>query len=170
MTANRELDSALQAEELIAWNDRSAQQWRAFANANPAVLTVPCDIYRAKTVGELLQHIVAAELRYAERLSGTFPTDYAAIPCDSVEEIFHVHDRALALLRGLLDRNDYDWREKLEFATLTAGTLRAPRRAILFHALLHAMRHYAQLSTLVRQAGFPTGFAADYLTMDAERV
>jgi uncharacterized damage-inducible protein DinB len=43
-------------------------------------------------------------------------------------------------------------------------------RTILLHALLHAMRHYAQLSTLVRQAGFATGFASDYLLMDAERV
>jgi len=162
--------SAIQAEELMAWNDHSARQWRDFVNANPSVLTVPCDIYRARTVGELLRHIVAVELRFAERLTGVPPTDYAAIPNGSAEEIFGIHDRALDLLRGLLARNDFDWREKLEFPTLTAGNWRASRRTILFHALLHAIRHYAQLSTLVRQAGFPTGFVADYLLMDAERV
>jgi uncharacterized damage-inducible protein DinB len=161
--------SALQAEELLAWNDHAAQQWRAFASANPAVLNVPCDIYRAKTVGELLQHLVAVELRYAERLSGVPTSDYAALPFGSAEEIFSTHDRALELFRNLLKRTNIDWYEKLEFTTLTAGTLRAPRRAMLFHAMLHAIRHYAQLSTLVRQAGFPTGFAGDYLFMDAER-
>jgi uncharacterized damage-inducible protein DinB len=168
--ANGELGPTLQAEELMAWNDHSAQQWRAFANANPDVLTVPCDIYRAKTVGELLQHIVAAELRYAERLLEKTPTDYAAIPFGTAEEIFRSHDQAMDLYRKLLARDDFDWSVKLEFPTLTAGTMRAPRRTIFFHAMLHAIRHYAQLSTLTRQAGFPTGFGGDYLWMDMERV
>jgi uncharacterized damage-inducible protein DinB len=168
--ANDEVSPALQAAELIAWNDQAAQQWRAFANANPEVLTVPCDIYRAKTVGELLQHIVAAELRYAERLSEMTPTDYSAISFSTAEEIFRTHDHAMDLFRTLLARDDFDWSAKLTFPTLTAGTMRAPRRTIFFHAMLHAIRHYAQLSTLVRQAGFSTGFGGDYLWMDMQRV
>jgi len=168
--ANDKTSPALQAEELLAWNDHSAQQWRAFANANPAVLTVPCDIYRAKTVGELLQHIVAAELRYAERLSERPTTDYTAIPFGTAEELYSTHDHAMDLFRGLLAQDDFDWSAKLEFPTLTAGTMRAPRRTIFFHAMLHAIRHYAQLHTLTRQAGFPTGFGGDYLWMDAERL
>jgi uncharacterized damage-inducible protein DinB len=168
--ANHETSPALQAEELMAWNDHCAQQWRAFANANPDVLTVPCDIYRARTVGELLQHIVAAELRYAERLSEMTPTDYTAIPFGTAEEIFGAHDRAMDLFRRLLDRDDFDWRARLEFPTLTAGKMRAPRRTVFFHAMLHAIRHYAQLHTLTRQAGFPTEFGGDYLWMDMERV
>ena len=168
--ANDKANPALQAEELMAWNDHSAQQWRAFANANPDVLNVPCDIYRAKTVGELLQHIVAAELRYAERLLEMTPTDYTEIPFGTAEEIFGAHDRAIALFRSLFAKNDFDWSVKLEFPTLTAGTMRAPRRTIFFHAMLHAIRHYAQLHTLTRQSGFPTGFGGDYLWMDMERV
>jgi uncharacterized damage-inducible protein DinB len=167
--ANPVASSALQADELLAWNDHSAQQWRAFANANPAVLTVPCDIYRAKTVGELLQHIVAAELRYAERLSGLPCTDYAAIPLGRAEEVFQAHDHAVDLLRTLLAKDDFDWSLKVDFPTLTAGTLRARRRTFFFHAMLHAIRHYAQLSTLVRRAGFQTDFRGDYLWMDMEQ-
>jgi hypothetical protein len=50
---NGEASTALQAVELMAWNDHSAQQWRAFANATPNVLAVPCDIFRAtKHAGE----------------------------------------------------------------------------------------------------------------------
>jgi len=162
--------SAMRAEELMAWNDDAARRWRTFARANPAVLSVPCDISRAKTVGELLQHVCAVELRYAERLSGMPTTDYSALPFGTADEIFQTHDRAMELFRQLLARDDFDWAEKIEFPTLTAGALRAPRRAILFHALLHAIRHYAQLSTLVRQAGFPTGIVGDYLFMDAERI
>jgi uncharacterized damage-inducible protein DinB len=43
-------------------------------------------------------------------------------------------------------------------------------RTLLFHALLHGIRHYAQLATLTRQAGHPANVAGDYLFMDAQSV
>jgi len=158
---------ALSATELMAWNDKMTAGWRSFVTEHPAVLEVGCDIYRAKTVGELLQHIVAAELRYAERLAGLEATEYDRIPFGTAEEIFATHERALALLRDLLDDENYDWNIELEFGTLTAGRRRAPRRVIFFHAMLHGVRHYAQLGTLVRQAGFAPRLPMDYLMMDA---
>jgi uncharacterized damage-inducible protein DinB len=74
------------------------------------------------------------------------------------------------MLRTLLAEQTYDWYQTIEFKTLTAGTRRAPRRAVLFHALLHGTRHYAQLATLVRRAGYSTGIDSDYLLMDSERI
>jgi hypothetical protein len=35
------------------------------------------------------------------------------------------------------------------------------------HALLHSQRHWAQLATLVRVAGFPSGFKGDLLISQA---
>ena len=37
------------------------------------------------------------------------------------------------------------------------------RRKVLAHALFHSQRHWAQLATLVRAAGFPSGFRGDLL-------
>jgi len=159
---------ALTAEELIAWNEATSQQWRTFVAENPTVLEVKCDIYKAETVGQLLQHIVAAELRYAERLAEFPVSDYAQIPYATAEEIYATHDRALTILRALLADPIYDWSTQLEFATLTAGRRRSSRRTILFHAMLHGVRHYAQLTTLVRQAGFAPKMALDYLLMDSQ--
>ncbi|ADV81955.1 DinB family protein [Terriglobus saanensis] len=161
--------ASLSAEELIAWNDQTAKNWRTLAGENPALLDVPCDISKAKTVGELLQHVVAVELRYAERLSNLPVTDYAQLPFSTAHEIFATHDRALEVLRGLLADLAFDWSEEIEFNTLTAGRLRAPRKAVLHHSLLHALRHYAQLSTLARQHGFGPVPPADYLFLVAKR-
>ena len=61
---------ALTGEELLAWNDTTAGHWRKLLEAHPHLLAVPCDIAGVKSVGELMQHIVAVQLRYAERLSG----------------------------------------------------------------------------------------------------
>jgi len=40
---------------------------------------------------------------------------------------------------------------------------------VLFHALLHGIRHYAQLATLVRQHGIKPEWPMDYLFMGMER-
>ena len=63
-----------------------------------------------------------------------------------------------------------DWDAKLQFQTLTMGLARATRKTVFFHALMHSVRHYAQLATLVRQHGFKTSFPMDYLAMGIEKV
>lgn len=159
---------SLSAAELIAWNQSTTQKWREFTAARPEVLEVPCDVFGSSTCGGLLRHIVASELRYADLLAGYPAGNYAGQSGATSEEIFETHDRALRILDALLKTADFDWEHKIEFPTLTAGLRRAPRRAIFFHCLLHGIRHYAQLATIVRQAGFPAGLAQDYLLMDSE--
>jgi uncharacterized damage-inducible protein DinB len=78
--------------------------------------------------------------------------------------------QGMALVRGILADPAYDWAEELEFTTRRAGTLRATRKTILVHALMHGIRHYAQLATLVRQQGVAPGWPMDYLFMGAQRV
>ena len=159
---------ALTGEELLAWNDTTAQRWCEFVTANPTLLEVPCDIRNATTVGQLLQHIVAVELRYAERLTGQVETDYSAIPYGSGDEILATHNRAVTLFRSLMADPNLDWSYELEFQTITMGWLKSKRKTIFFHALMHSIRHYAQLATLARQHGFKPGWAMDYLMMDAK--
>jgi uncharacterized damage-inducible protein DinB len=157
----------LTAEEILAWNDKTAQGWRQLLTIHPELLTQPCDIAGTKTVAELLQHIVAAQLRYAERLAGLPTSDYDAIPFDSVESIYATHDRAAAIFQQLFV-SDIDWNEPTDFTTRTRGALRSNRKTILFHALLHGIRHYAQLASLVRQCGVKPDWPMDYLFMHAE--
>jgi uncharacterized damage-inducible protein DinB len=161
---------ALTAEELIAWNDATAERWYAFLSANPAVFATSCDIHDAQSVGHFLQHIVAAQLRHAERLAGAPISDYDAVPCATPDEFLASHRRTIALLRAVLADPAIDWTGQMEFNTLTAGRRRSARRTLLFHAMLHGIRHYAQLATLVRQAGFSPNIPGDYLLMDAQPV
>jgi len=153
----------LTATEILDWNDLTAQRWKALLAANPAALELPCDVYGVETVRGLLRHIIAVELRYAERLSGEPVTPYEKVPDGSVEEIFTMHDQSIARYRKLLEDDSIDWDEKLEFTTISAGTRTAPRKRILFHAFLHGIRHYAQLATLVRQHGIKPDWPMDFL-------
>jgi len=160
---------ALSAEEMLDWLEKTSINWRALIEAHPQMLAMPCDVMGVTAVGGLLQHIVAVELRYAEQLSGLPPTEYAAIPFDSAEAIYATHQRAVTLYRKQLE-SDVDWNERINFVTRSRGPARSSRKSILFHALLHGIRHYAQLATLVRQHEIKPGWPMDYLFMDMESV
>jgi uncharacterized damage-inducible protein DinB len=163
------MQPVLTAEEMLAWLETTSTNWRRLVEEHPEILELPCDVMGVGTVGALLQHIVAVEVRYAEQLSGLLVTEYAAIPFDSATAIYATHERAMKMYHELL-ASDLDWDGKFDFVTRSMGTMRSSRKTILFHALMHAIRHYAQLATLVRQHGIKPGWQMDYLMMGAERV
>jgi uncharacterized damage-inducible protein DinB len=159
---------ALSGEELVSWVEKTTTGWRDLLAQYPVILNLPCDVRETKSVAELFQHIVAVELRYAERLSSLPETSYGNIPFASSPEIFAAHDRAMALLRELGKAPRFDWEQEVEFTTRSAGALRASRRTVFVHLLMHSIRHYAQLATLVRQHGIKPGWQMDYLAMGAK--
>jgi uncharacterized damage-inducible protein DinB len=159
--------TALTMRELTEWVERTATGWRALIAQHPEVLSFPCDIRETNSVGELIQHIVAVQLRYAERLNGLAETSYDDIPHGSGEEIFAIHDRSIALLKDLPPWSEEDWEVGLAFSTRSAGVLKASRRTVFVHLLMHSIRHYAQLATIVRHNGVKPDWGMDYLLMGA---
>jgi uncharacterized damage-inducible protein DinB len=157
-------EPVLSAHELLAWLETTSNGWRQLLTSHPELLTLPCDVAGVKSIAELLQHIVAVELRYAERLAALPVSDYANLPFDSVPALYAIHDRAIALLRQQL-ASRIDWDEPIEFITRSRGPARSTRKTVLFHALLHGIRHYAQLATLARQHGIQPDWPMDYLFM-----
>ena len=53
--------------------------------------------------------------------------------------------------------------EVILLQTVSAGTLHASRRKLFAHILLHSIRHWAQLSSLLREAGYKTTWPKDLL-------
>ena len=162
-------EPTLSAHDLIAWNEKTAAGWQRLLTAHPELLTESCDIAGTKSVAELLQHIVAVELRYAERLADLPVSDYANISFDSLESLYSTHNRAIAIFKQLLN-SEIDWNAPIQFTTRTMGEARSNRKTILCHALLHGIRHYAQLATLARHCSVKPDWPMDYLMMNFERV
>jgi uncharacterized damage-inducible protein DinB len=160
---------SIPVETLLVWNDTTAAHWRDFLLANPPILAIASDIRNSTTVADTLQHIVAVELRYAQRLASLPQSPYEDVPKDSADALFATHTRAFAVLRQLLADPAFDWSTELTFDTITLGPLRATRETILLHLTLHSIRHYAQLATLVRQHGFQPTWPMDYLFTAAQR-
>lgn len=156
---------AITGEELLAYVEYTTSKFKKLLTEHPEVLSFPCDIRETQSVAQLLQHIVAVELRYPERLLELPPTDYAAIPYDSVDAIYATHTRAMDLIKPLLEKEDEWWEEVLEFKTRSAGIMRISRRTALVQSLTHSIRHYAQLATLVRHQGITADLPLDYIFM-----
>jgi uncharacterized damage-inducible protein DinB len=158
--------------ELLAWREEETARWKDFFTHNASCLEIPCSIAGTKDVRELVQHIFAVELRFAERLNDIAEvTSYESMRIASVEDLFLHGEKASSLLRHFLETraSDGEWARVLEFQTRSAGLLRASKRKIFAHALMHGVRHWAQLATELRQQGIKTDWAHDFLfsrTMD----
>jgi len=154
--------------QMLEANERETAKWQNWFERQPAdLLDLPLDIAQAKNVRELLLHIFAVEFRYAERLTGAPITEYEALPTGSVGELFSIGKNARELYRGYLDRaTDDDLATVMEFPTRTAGTLRSSKRKMFAHAMLHGIRHWAQLATALRERGHGTDWPHDFLFSD----
>ena len=156
---------AIEMEELLVWNDEASSFWKAHLGKNPALLELPCGIGGADTVQDLVRHIWGAELRWAERLAGIAETPREAVPKGPVDALFEFHLKAMGIFKGLLASPQENWDAPytLEAAWLPPDKRTFTRRKVLAHALFHGQRHWAQLATLVRAAGFASEFRGDLL-------
>jgi uncharacterized damage-inducible protein DinB len=154
--------------EILDANERETRKWQDWFEPQPAeLLDLPLGIAMAKDVREFLLHIFAVELRYAERLTGSAITEYDAIPIRSVRELFGIGEKARGLYRQYLSgATDADLATVMEFPTRTAGVLRASKRKMFTHAMLHGVRHWAQLATALREKGHGTDWGHDFLFSD----
>jgi uncharacterized damage-inducible protein DinB len=156
---------AITFEELLAWNQESSSFWKAHLEAHPALLELPCGIGGAATVQDFVGHIWGVELRWAQRIAGLPVTAKEEMPAGPLDALYGVHEKAVQLYRNLLDHPAHPWDDTmtLDFPWLPPQARTATRRKLLAHALFHSQRHWAQLATLVRAAGFPSEFKGDLL-------
>src|ERR1041385_9055797 len=121
--------------ELLDYCAEETNRWRDFFKASPAALELPCDIAGARTVRELVLHIVIVQMRYAERLLNLPVTEYESLAGKSGPELFLMAHKSLEDLRSFaVAANDPDWDGKLTFPTRTGGTLTASRRKIFIRS------------------------------------
>ena len=156
---------AITLEELLAWNRESADFWKAHFDANPALLALPCGIDGAPNVQEFVRHIWMAELRWAQFVAGLPVAARTDLPGGPLEALFSLHQQAGRIFDSLLSDGAWNWNQTvaMDYDWLPIHARTGSRRKIACHALMHGQRHWAQLATLLRVAGFPTGFQGDMI-------
>lgn len=155
-------------ETLLAYRDAETGRWHAwFGSHPPEALEARLADGDAGSVRHLIRHIFAVELRYAQRLAGEPVTDWAEFREETLEEIFGLGARARDLAgQFLAGATAADFRERLTFSTLSAGTITASKHKILANFVNHGVRHWAQIATALRQAGYGDQWPHDLLVSD----
>jgi uncharacterized damage-inducible protein DinB len=165
------MSAGVTLEELLEWNEQSADYWNSHLQVNRNLLELPCGIGGAANVQEFVRHIWGADLRWAQRLAGIPETLRDQIPAGPLDALFELHLQAIDIFHKLLAAPEDTWSGsyELKFDWVPPEQRIVSRRKIAVHALLHSQRHWAQLATLVRNAGFPSRFQGDLLFSPALR-
>ena len=158
-------------QELLAWNQEASEFWKGHLDANPQLLELACDIGGTINVQEFVRHIWGVELRWNQRLADLPVTAREDFPHGPLDALFDFHKRAVEIFRSLLAAPNESWEQPyvLEMDWVPVEMRAVTRRKVAVHALFHSQRHWAQLATLVRAAGFPSGFKGDLLFSPALR-
>ena len=152
---------------LFAWRDTETARWRSWFEANPGALDFAAGDGAMATVRGVVRHIFIAELRYAQRLLGEPATDWAEFTQHDIGELFAIGEEARRKIdRYMASATETSLDESLTFPTLTAGTITATRRKILVNVVTHGVRHWAQVTTLVRLGGVRAAWPHDLLAVD----
>ena len=156
---------AVTLEELLGWNQESSDFWKTHLESNPALLDLACDIGGTRNVQQFVRHIWGVELRWAQRIGGLPVTERDSFPDGPLEALFDLHLQAMGVFTDLLRNPELNWEGllSLDLPWMEPRPREFSRRKLAAHALFHSQRHWAQLATLVRAAGYPAGFKGDLL-------
>jgi len=142
-------------DELLAWTAEERAKWLPWFKANPAALNLTMQPGgRFATVASLIDHIFLVEHRHTARLQGEeLPTATGVAPVD-VDALWNYADRGREGVRRYVPTLAAEDVDKPRDVSIPAGTYRLSPRKLLFHMALHEVRHWAQIASAVRGAGF----------------
>ena len=153
---------AISFAELLDYQEEQTQQWLEFFLKRPHLLKV--DVSPTSTVADLLFHTFTSEYRIAQRLLGELMTQDAEFVRGNVSDLFSIADLAHIKIREYLANTDQHRLEEIrKFPSPTLGEFEATPKKMLIHAVVHGVRHWAQVARALRESGQRADFSHDPL-------
>jgi len=158
----------LSVEELLHYTDEERERWEKWFHENGEdLLRMPNGGERDTTIGALILHMFGPELRYVQRLRGEPLTEYRGRPCHHIDGVFGYGLETRKQMRSFVRKAQAeDWVQVHEL-NIAGQQYRASTRKIIMHALLHEIRHWAQVARVMRERGFLPPGDHDLLTSAA---
>jgi uncharacterized damage-inducible protein DinB len=148
---------ALSVNEFLAYTTGERVKWEQWFRAQPPA-ALEASVQRGgrfDIVWALIDRIFIVEKRHTQRLMQISPlaqeTGVAAMDATALFAYGRAAREQLTAYAASL--SDADAARVREFAMLT-GTYSLPPRKLLFHIQIHEVRHWAQIATALRNAGF----------------
>jgi uncharacterized damage-inducible protein DinB len=142
-------------DELLRYTNEERQKWHDWLLAHPAAMDAPVQPDgRLPTVGKLIDHILLGERRFLQRLTGVPVSESTGLTGNNVPPLFAYGASVRRELEQYLSTLDEDEADQSRAFVIRDQTWNLTPRKMLFHILVHEIRHWAQIALAVRLAGF----------------
>lgn len=146
------MDPGLPFADLLAYNADETDHWKRWFGDNAAALDLTCDVAGAGSVRQLVLHIFATELFFANLVLDLPKADYENLPHATVDELFAIHAEAQNKFQKFLAKATVEeWSTPV---SLGIRDFKASKRKMIAQAIWHGINHRGQLATFLRQQGF----------------
>ena len=143
----------LEFDELVRYSQEERDKWRAWFATHPEALEV--DVQpggRYPTVGALIDHIFLVERRHLQRLRSAALDTTTGLSGHHATPLFDYGASVRRELEQFVSDLDEDVADDPRTFTVQSGDFVLTPRKLLFHCLLHEIRHWAQVALAVRRA------------------
>ena len=157
-------------EELLRYSAEERGKWRQWLMTHPAAMESPVQPSGTfPTVGKLIDHIFMAERRTLQRLHEQPVSTTTGLTAHNVPPLFDYGASVRRELEQYVRDLDDEEAEEVKQFTSADRMWSTTRRKLLFHILVHEIRHWAQIALAVRLAGFEPPGSHDLLVSSALR-
>ena len=149
------MELTITLDELLGWTAEERAKWLPWLKANPRALDATIQPGgRFPTVWSLIDHILLVEHRHTMRLQGKDLPTASGVTAGEIDALWTYGDRGREAVRAYLPTLSAVDINKPRDVIVATGTYPMSPRKLLFHMALHEVRHWAQIASAVRAAGF----------------
>lgn len=142
-------------DELLRYTNEEREKWRGWLQQHGAAMDASVQPEgRYPAVGKLIDHIFLVERRHLQRLAGEPLADRTGLTGNNVPPLFDYGASVRRELEQYVSDLDDDVADQVRTFEVREQQWPMTPRKLLFHILLHEMRHWAQIALAVRLAGF----------------
>lgn len=148
---------SLEAAELIGYTGEERDKWERWLGGQPPEATRAAvqTSGRFTTVWALMDHVFLAEKRHTQRIQRESPLAQATNVAEGDTPALFAFARAERTgFEGLVNSIRPDEAAQVRDFEMAGAVYRVTPRKLIFHTLIHEVRHWAQIATALRNAGF----------------
>jgi uncharacterized damage-inducible protein DinB len=141
-------------DELLRYTGAEREKWRVWLTAHPqAMEAVVQPGAQFPTIGKLIDHIFLVERRHLQRLTEQPLASTTGLTGNNVPPLFDYGASVRRELEQYVEDLDEDVADEIRTFQVRDQGWPMTSRKLLFHILLHEIRHWAQIALAVRLAG-----------------
>jgi len=142
-------------DELLRYSSGERDKWRRWLAAAPGAIDAPVQAgERFATVGKLIDHIFLVERRHLQRLHAQPLSNATGLTGSNVPPLFDYGASVRREMEQFVREIGDEEADEIRAIEVRDRVWPMSARKLLFHILLHEIRHWAQIALAVRLAGF----------------